>query len=183
MATGILSNNSWEKLNDRNISAELGADWSLQKISLGIILEEITMDAEISVKKDELVRMLSEYCEKKIDDEYKELCIRMVEKMSRKKLVPFLSGKIEIWASAIVYALGQINFLFDKSFSPYQSADDICAYFGTSKSTTSQKAKIIREMFSLGYYDEEFSTKMISNSNPLNNYMMLNGFIVPKGKQ
>ena len=93
--------------------------------------------------------------------------------MSRKRSIPFLSGKIEIWASAIVYALGQINFLFDKSFTPYQSADDICAYFGTSKSTTSQKAKIIRDMFKLGYYDEEFSTKMTSDSNPLNNYTML----------
>jgi hypothetical protein len=28
---------------------------------------------------------------------------------------PFLSGRMEIWAAAIIHALGSINFLFDPS--------------------------------------------------------------------
>jgi hypothetical protein len=88
---------------------------------------------------------------------------------------------IEIWAAAIIYAIGQINFLFDQSFLPYNSPDEICSYFHTSKSTTSQKARIIRDMFHLGYYDEEFSTKKMQDSDPMKNMVMtIDGFIVPK---
>jgi Domain of unknown function (DUF6398) len=79
-----------------------------------------------------------------LDGDYKQLCEKLIRKMSRKRTVPFLSGRMEIWAAAVVYALGSINFLFDKSFEPYATAEDICSYFGTSKSTTSQKSKVIR---------------------------------------
>ncbi len=131
-------------------------------------------------KKNILIEQVSDFCDKNLDNEYKELCLKMIEKMARKRTVPFLSGKLEIWAAAIIYAIGQINFLFDKSFTPYQSADDICNYFNTSKSTTSQKAKLIRDMFKLNYYDKYFSTQKMSNSNPFNELVMINNFIVPK---
>ena len=100
--------------------------------------------------------------------------------MSRKRNVPFLSGRINVWAAGVIYSLGQVNFLFDKSFKPYVSADDICNYFGTSKSTTGQKAKVIRDMFKLGYWDSEFATEMMKENNPLNDIVMVNGFAVPK---
>jgi hypothetical protein len=93
--------------------------------------------------------------------------------------VPFISGKLEIWASAIIYALGRINFLFDKSFEPYVSGDDISNYFGTSKSTTSQKAKFILDTFKMGYYDDEFSTTHMKERNPFSKMAVVNGFIVP----
>ena len=63
------------------------------------------------------------------DDEYKELSIKMVKKLGRKHNVPFKRGKLENWAGGIIYALAQINFLFDKSFELYLSADDICKGF------------------------------------------------------
>ncbi len=138
------------------------------------------MKIKDDVTKNLLIEQVSYFCDKNLDIEYKELCLKMIEKMSRKRIVPYLSGKVEIWASAIIYAIGQINFLFDRSFKPYQSADDICNYFNTSKSTTSQKAKLIRDMFKLNYYDKEFSTKKMSNSNPFIDLLMVDGFIVSK---
>ena len=134
----------------------------------------------LNQKQSDLLRIVTKFCDEKLNDEYKELCIKLVEKMGRKRTVPFLSGRLEIWASAVIYALGQINFLFDKSFKPYQSADDICGYFGTTKSSVGQKAKIIRDMFKLNYFDAEFSVKSMKESNPFNNLMMINGFIVNK---
>jgi hypothetical protein len=87
---------------------------------------------------------------------------------------------MEIWAAAAAYALGSINFLFDKSFQPYATAEDICGYFGTSKSTTSQKAKVIPDMFKMGFYDEAFSTAHMGENNPFSNFVMINGLIVDK---
>ena len=87
--------------------------------------------------------------------------------MSRKRQVPFLSGKPETWATGIIYALGQINFLFDKSRQPNSTRDELCDFFGVAKGTASQKAKRIREMFRLTYFDDEFSTEDVTARNPL----------------
>ncbi len=142
----------------------------------------ITMQDKINIieKKNKLIEMTTVFCAAHLDEEYKHLCERFIEKMSRKRNVPFLSGRLEIWASAVVYALGSINFLFDRSSKPYLTADDICNHFGTSKSTTQQKAKFIRDTFKLDYWNNEFSTQRMQDSNPFSNFIMVNGFIVNK---
>ena len=120
----------------------------------------------IEEKTKTLIEMTAEFCITYLDEDYKQLCEKLIRKMSRKRNVPFLYGRIDIWAAAIVYALGQINFLFDRSFEPYANVEDICNYFGTSKSTTSQKAKLLRDMFKMGYWDSEFSTTNMKKSKP-----------------
>lgn len=136
--------------------------------------------AIIEEKKDKLIEMTSEFCKKFLDEEYKNLCEKLIEKMSRKRNVPFLSGRVEIWAAAIVHAIGSINFLFDKSFKPYVTAEDICAHFGTTKSSTTQKAKIIRDMFKMNYWDQEFSTARTQEGNPLSKLVMVESFSLMK---
>jgi Domain of unknown function (DUF6398) len=134
--------------------------------------------ATIQHYTETLIQMTNDFCDHHADQEYKALCEKLIRKMSRKKVVPFLSGRIEIWAAAVVYAIGGINFLFDRSFQPYISAGDLCQYFGTSQSTTSQKAKTIRDMFKLNYYDEEFSTTKMKEQNPFTN-VYLDGVPIP----
>lgn len=136
--------------------------------------------AIIVEKTQKLIEMTGGFCDECLDEDYKQLCEKLIRKMSRKRNVPFLYGRIEIWAAATVYAIGSINFLFDKSFEPYATADDICNYFSTSKSTTSRKAKVIRDIFKLGYYDEEFSTTYMRDNNPFSNLVMVNGLIIDK---
>lgn len=133
----------------------------------------------VAEKTQRLIDLTAGFCEEYLDEDYKQLCAKLVLKMSRKRSVPFLSGRLEIWAAAVVNAIGSINFLFDKSFEPYASGDDICGYFGTSKSTVSQKAKVIRDMFRMNYWDEEFSTAQMRASNPLADYVVVDGLIVP----
>ncbi len=113
-------------------------------------------------------------------NQYKQLSEKLGRKMARKREVPFVRGKLEIWAAAVIYAIGQINFLFDKSFQPYASTDDLAKYFGVSKSTVGQKAQKIRELFKLEYFDEEFSTRKMRDSNPFANLVMVNGIPMDK---
>ena len=137
-------------------------------------------DKEIKDEKTQLlIEMTASFSNEYLDEDYKELCEKLIRKMARKRKVPFLSGRIEIWAAAIIHALGSINFLFDNNFEPYASTDDICNFFGTSKSTTSQKGKIIRDMFKMNYYDKEFSTTHMNENDPFSEMVMMNGFIVP----
>ncbi|MBC8205380.1 MAG: hypothetical protein H8E87_07705 [FCB group bacterium] len=138
-----------------------------------------TEKAKIESKRQQLAQMITAFCAEYLDDDYKSLCIKMIDKMSRKRTVPFLSGKIEIWAAAIVYAIGSINFLFDRNFEPYATAEDICDFFNTNKSTTAQKAALIRNMFKMGYWDKEFATGHSKRHDPFRDLVEINGFIIP----
>jgi hypothetical protein len=127
----------------------------------------------------QLISLTAEFCEQHLGDEYEQLCEKLIRKMSRKRNVPYLSGRIEVWAAGVIYALGQINFLFDRSFEPYATHDDICNHFGTNKSTTSQKAKLIRDMFKMRYGNDEFLTERNKKDKPFGKSMMINGLILP----
>lgn len=138
-------------------------------------------ELEKKIKEDrtqQLIELTTCFCIESLDEDYRELCKKLIKKMARKRKVPFLSGRIEIWAAAVVYALGSMNFLFDRNSEPYATADDICTFFGTLKSTTSQKAKSIKDMFKMNYFDDEFSTTYVKERNPFSNMVMMNGFIM-----
>jgi hypothetical protein len=126
-----------------------------------------------------LIQLTGEFCDLHLDDDYKQLAEKLILKMKRKRTVPFLRGRVKTWAAAILYALGQINFLFDRSFEPYVEASVIPEYFGVSQSTAGQKAKVIRDMFDLYYWHPEFSTQQMRASDPYRGKVMINGFIVP----
>jgi len=129
-------------------------------------------------RQQKILDLVKEFCANKLDEEYFELSERLIQKLGRKRNPPLATGKPQIWAAAIIHALGQINFLFDKSFAPYVSVDDINTFFGTSKSTTGNKSKQIRDLLKLNLYDNEFSTKKMQDSNPFASYVMVDGLIV-----
>ena len=128
--------------------------------------------------KSQLIQMTNKFCNTHVNEEYAELCQRLIEKMARKRQPPFAAGRIEIWAAAIVYAIGSINFLFDKNTKPYASTDTICDYFAVPKRTVGQKSKMIQEMFKIWHFDPEFATRESAENNPFNKMRMVNGFIV-----
>ncbi len=134
---------------------------------------------EIKEKEQVLLEMVRNFCTQKLDDDYLQLCEKLIRKMGRKREVPFQRGKLEIWAASVVHAIGSINFLSDKSFEPYLTLDEINEYFGTKNSTVSQKAAQIKDMFKMWHFSPEFSTKKMTEDNPFNNLVMVDGFIVP----
>ncbi len=133
---------------------------------------------EIKQKEQKLLEMTGTFCAQKLDDDYYQLCEKLIKKLGRKRDVPFQRGKLEIWAAAVIYAIGSINFLYDKSFEPYITTDQISEYFGTKNSTVANKAGEIRDMFKMWHYDSEFSTQRIKKSNPFKQIVMVDGFIV-----
>tara|TARA_R110001583_G_scaffold188548_1_gene350709 strand:- start:1206 stop:1709 length:504 start_codon:yes stop_codon:yes gene_type:complete len=133
---------------------------------------------QIKEKENKLLELTGNFCTQKLDDDYFQLCEKLIKKLGRKREVPFKRGKIEIWAAAVVYTIGSINFLFDKSFEPYVTAQQISDYFGTKNSTVSNKARQIREMFDLTMFDNDYSTEQMNASNPFNDLVMVDGLIV-----
>jgi hypothetical protein len=138
------------------------------------------MDKEkILEKQQEIIRLAKSFCNEKLDKEYAVLAEKLILKLGRKRDVPFAAGKTEIWAAAIIHALGSINFLFDKSFKPYVSTDDIHSFFGTKKKTIANKAREIRDLLNLEILDKDFSTKKIAKSNPFDKMVLVNDIPAP----
>lgn len=133
----------------------------------------------LKIRQRNILDLVREFCSKKLDEEYFNLSERLVQKLGRKRNHPLATGQPQIWAAAIIHALGTINFLFDKSFEPYISIEEINTYFGTNKTTTGIKSKQIRDLLKLDRWDNEFSTKRMQDSNPFADLIMIDGLIVP----
>ena len=132
---------------------------------------------KLKMREDEIASMVVNFCKERLDEDYEQLCEKMVRKLGRERTKPLASGRTEIWAAAVVYAVGSLNFLFDKSFEPYVSSNDINEYFGTSNSTVAQKARTIRQLLKLSqYWDKDFSTKHMQENNPFNMLMDFSKF-------
>ena len=134
---------------------------------------------EIKKKEKDLLELTGTFCAQKLNDEYFELCERLIKKMGRKRDVPFKRGRLEIWAAAVIHTIGSINFLGDKSFEPYLSSREIHDHFGTKSTTVSNKAGTIKDMFDLWYYNPEFSTDHMQRNNPFNDLVMVDDMIWP----
>ena len=135
--------------------------------------------AKLKEREKKLLELTGAFCQQKLNDEYCHLAEKLIKKLGRKRNVPFESGKIEIWAAAIIHALGLINFLFDKSSEPFVTVNEINHFFGTKQSTVTGKSKQIRDLLKLSHFDNDFSTGKMTNSNPLNNMVIVDGLIVP----
>jgi hypothetical protein len=127
---------------------------------------------------DEIVRLTDAFCKEHLNDEYAEFCRKMAAKLSRKRPSPLERGQAKIWAGAILYTIGRINFLFDKSQDPYMDARELCQLVGVSQSTASAKATEIMRMFGLIQMHPEWTLPSLIDQNPLVWMISVNGFPV-----
>lgn len=138
----------------------------------------MTDKAAIAAKTQQLIDLTNVFSDTYLNEDYKQLCEKLIRKMARKRVVPFMSGKPETWAAGVVHALGMINFLFDRSFEPYVASTDIAKFFGLGSSTVQQKSKTIRDMFKMHHYDLEWMTEYMASRNPLASLIMVDGIPV-----
>jgi hypothetical protein len=95
---------------------------------------------------ENIIGLTDDSCRAHLNQEYADLCRKMTAALCRKRPSPLASGAIEIWASSILYAVGKVNFLFDKTQTPHLRAEELCALLGVSASTVSAKAKRIMDI-------------------------------------
>jgi hypothetical protein len=120
-----------------------------------------------------IVKLTDAVCKEHLNDEYADLARRLAATLARKRPSPIVRGKPEVWACAIVYALGYVNFLFEKSQNPHMKADELCKAFGVSRSSGANKAKVIQNMLKMIPLDPDWCLH-----NPLIGFLEVNGVIV-----
>ena len=104
-------------------------------------------------KYDEIALLIAEFCDDRLNDEYKGLCLRLLEKLCRKRPSPLLGGREETWAAGIVYVICTNNYIFDKTNSLRMSAAALAAPFALSANAASVKASQIRKLLKLSSLD------------------------------
>jgi len=129
-------------------------------------------------KFEEIVAINDAFCQQHLNEEYAELAREMTATLARKRPSPLLSGQAKSWAAGIIYTLGQVNFLFDKSQSPHMRADELCKRMGVSQQTASGRAQKIREMLDIFQMHPDWTVASLVDDNPMIWYLMVNGLIV-----
>ena len=107
---------------------------------------------KMQAKYDEIVALIDAVCQEHLNDEYAHLARLATVSLCRKRSSPLVQGQAKSWACGIVYALGTINFMFDKSQEPHMSAADLCAAFGVSKSSVIRSVNIYRQHGVAGFF-------------------------------
>ncbi len=127
---------------------------------------------------DEIVTLTDQFCQQQLTEEYRDLCRRMVAMLCRKRPSPVVTGKPNTWACGIVYSLGRVNFLFDKSQTPHLRADELCPYFGLSPKTGAAKSTAIMALLKMGPMDPKWTLPSRLADNPMAWLIQVNGLIV-----
>jgi hypothetical protein len=127
---------------------------------------------------DQIIAITDAFCHSHLNQEYAQMSRKLAAALSRKRPSPLVRGKVETWACGIVYAIGSVNFLSDKSFEPYMRMDDLCALMGVSKSTGANKAGEIRKLFGMYQFNPNWTLPSLMDQNPMAWMIMVNGLIV-----
>ncbi len=117
-------------------------------------------------------------CREALNDEYAQVCREMAATLARKRPSPLVTGQSKSWACGIAHTVGSANFLFDKSQKPHMRADELCAWFGLSKSTGGNRSTQIKQILKINLMDPNWTLPSRMERNPMAWSVTLNGFIV-----
>lgn len=137
-----------------------------------------SVPAALRATYEPIARVIDDVCAKRLNDEYKTLAHRLGAALARKRPSPLARGKPEVWACGILYALGTVNFLWDKTQTPHMRADELCKACGVSPASGSAKAKQIRDMFDLFQMNPDWTLPSMVEKNPLTWMLSVNGFLM-----
>ena len=126
----------------------------------------------------EVKKLLDAFCERHLNNEFCGYAHTLCDRIGRKRKIVITQGRMEIWAASIIHVIARVNFLFDKSKQFALTADIICDFFHTKKTTISSKAKQIEDALNIriaepGLCSQELTDKFTFYKTP-------DGFIVPK---
>ena len=141
-------------------------------------MNQVEVPRAVRPYADQVVAVTDAVCREHLDEEYADLCRALVGKLGRKRPSPLTRGDLRIWAAGVVYAVGQLNFVFDPDQTPHATADELSEWLGVKKSTMSNKARLIRDSLKLSHFDTQFMRKDLVEASPLTWILQVDGIPV-----
>jgi len=137
-----------------------------------------TVPESMREKSDAVMVIIAPICRDRLNGEYAALCRKMVVALSRKRPSPLAGGTARVWACAIIYAVGRINFLFDKSQDPHLSAVELCRFMEVSQASASAKSGLIMDLLSLMPMDPRWCLPSKLDDNPMAWMITVDGIVM-----
>ena len=139
--------------------------------------KSLSVPESMRTRYAEIISLTDALCHEKLNDEYAQLCREMAAVLARKRPSPLTTGHANSWACGIAYTVGSVNFLFDKSQTPHLRADELCAWFGLSKSTGGNKSSQIKQILKISWMDSRWMLPGRMDDSLLPWLISVNGFI------
>lgn len=117
-------------------------------------------------------------CREHLDDEYGRIARRLVARLARKRPSPLARGDARIWAAGVIYAVGQVNFLFDPTQTPHLTAKQLAERLGVVQTTMANKAGLINRALAIGIFEPELTRLVMLEQHPMAWIVALDGFLV-----
>ena len=127
---------------------------------------------------DAITGLTDKLCQEHLNDEYRQLARQATAALCRKRPSPLARGDAAGWACGVLYALGHMNFLFDKNQKPHLKASELCERFGVSQSGGSAKAKAVRDALKMSQINLNWCLPSRLKDHPLTWMLTVNGLLV-----
>jgi hypothetical protein len=134
------------------------------------------LPAKLHRRFREIVALTDAFCDAHLNGEFRDLCRDLAAAICAAGL-PVTSGKAVSWAAGVVATIGFVNFLGDPSQPLHMTMDQMAQKMGVSPATLHAKAKVIRGALHIQRMDPRFSTKDITDFNPLTWLVEINGLL------
>lgn len=140
--------------------------------------EDLRIPLALRDQARQIIDVTDTACREHLDEEYGLLTRRLVTRLARKRPSPLLRGDARIWAAGAIYAIGQVNFLFDRTQTPHLTAKQLADALGVVQTTMANKAGIINRMLELGIFEPDLTRDAMIEQHPMAWLVEVNGFIL-----
>ncbi len=140
--------------------------------------EDLRIPAALRGRAQQIIDVTDMACREHLDDEYGLLTRRLVARLARKRPSPLVRGDARIWAAGAIYAVGQVNFLFDRAQTPHLTAKQLAEALGVVQTTMANKAGIINRTLGIGIFEPELTRAETIEQHPMAWLVEVDGFIV-----
>jgi hypothetical protein len=128
--------------------------------------EDYRVPVAVRAVFEEVAGIADAFAREHLDGEYAQLGVALTAKLARKRPSPLLRGDRRIWASAVVYALGRLNFLSDPSQTPHLPTESLARLLGVKQTTMAAKGRVVMDLLGLDHFDTEFCLPSRMASHP-----------------
>ena len=137
-----------------------------------------SVPAKMKEKADGIRALVEPFCRERLNEEYLEVCGRLLGVLARKRPSPLVNGTSAAWACGVVRTIGWVNFLDDSTQKPHMKMTEIDKAFGVSSGTGQAKSKTLRTLLKISSFDPDWTLPSKLTRNPRVWLIHVNGLIV-----
>lgn len=140
--------------------------------------DPIRIPSTVRARARAIIDITDRACHEHLDDEYGRIARRLIARLARKRPSPLARGDARIWAAGVVYAIGQINFLFDPTQTPHLTAKQLAERLGVVQTTMANKAGLINRTLDIGIFEPELTRIAMLEQHPMAWIVEIDGLLI-----